>query len=149
MMAMCIRYIPQVAEAEEALGDAYVKFFKALKDQFVYTGYGSLTAYLKKIVINECLVLLRKQKPDFINIDITDIVEENIETPLDKLSADEILITIQSLPPGYRSMFNLYVMEGMSHSEIADLLGISISTSKTQLMKAKQLLRKKLSNYGR
>ena len=146
MMLVCSRYLPLREDAEEALMDAFYNCYKNI-DSFTYAGEGSLRAWLKKIVVNQCLMQLRKKKPVF--ADNTDMAELPIPAPdgiLDTLSAKEIMRLVQGLPAGYRMVFNLYLFEGKSHKEISEMLGISESTSKTQLHKAKAQLQRDITN---
>ena len=143
MLTVCRRYVKNAEDAEELLLDGFYKFFKKLSS-FKYQGDAALYVWLKRIMINECLMLLRKK--NVFNI-VTDATVEEIplqEEALDNLSAAEIFNLIVQLPVGYRTVFNLYVIEGVPHGEIASLLGIAEGTSKSQLSKAKILLQKLL-----
>lgn len=147
MMLVCRRYLKNREDAEEALLDGFYKFFKNLSS-FHYHGEAGLYAWAKKIMINECLMLLRKKNVFTI---VTESAAEDIpleEGVLNNLSAREIFELIIQMPVGYRTVFNLYVIEGMEHKEIAALLGIAEGTSKSQLSKAKSLLQKKLLQNG-
>ena len=121
MLMVCRRYVKNPEDAEELLLDGFYKFFKKI-GSFNYQGDAALYVWLKKIMINECLMFLRKK--NVFNI-VTDASPEEIplqEDALDKLSAGEIFNLIIQLPVGYRTVFNLYVIEGMAHNEIAELL---------------------------
>jgi RNA polymerase sigma-70 factor (ECF subfamily) len=143
MMMVCRRYVKSIQDAEELMLDGFYKFFKNLH-AFHYQGDASLYAWLKKIMINECLMFLRK-KSVFTMVSETAAEELSLqEEAFNNLSAAEIFNLIVQLPVGYRTIFNLYAVEGMSHKEIADLLGIAEGTSKSQLSKAKTLLQKML-----
>lgn len=147
MMLVCRRYVKTYEDAEEIVLDGFYKFFKNLSS-FSYHGDGSVYAWLKKIMINECLMFLRSKHSFII---ATEQVAEEIpmnDDALGKLSASEILDLIMDLPVGYRTVFNLYVIEGMGHKEIARLLNIAEGTSKSQLNKAKLLLQKNLMQKG-
>jgi RNA polymerase sigma factor (sigma-70 family) len=147
MLLVCLRYVKNEQDAEEALLDGFYKFFKNLQG-FTYNGDAALYGWLKKIMINECLMQLRKKNVFSI---VTESAAEDVsleEEALNNLSAKEILSLIVQLPVGYRTVFNLYVMEGMEHKEIAALLGIAEGTSKSQLSKAKILLQKNLLQHG-
>jgi RNA polymerase sigma factor (sigma-70 family) len=147
MMLVCCRYVKSREDAEELLLDGFCKFFKTLKD-FHYQGEAPLFVWIKKIMINECLMFLRKKNAFKI---VTETEAEHIsfdEQALNKLSAEEIFSLIVLLPLGYRTVFNLYAIEGMPHREIAALLGISEGTSKSQLSKARSLLQKMLAQKG-
>ena len=147
MMLVCRRYLKSPEDAEEVLLDGFYKFFKNLSS-FHYQGDGPLYVWLKKIMINECLMTLRKKNVFTIVIESAaeDIPLE--EEALNNLSAKEIFDLIVQLPVGYRTVFNLYVFEGFDHKKIAQLMGIAEGTSKSQLSKAKFLLQKKLLQNG-
>ena len=146
MYLLCLRYIPGVADAEEVLSDAFIKCFRHIH-QFSYAGEGSMKAWLSKILVNECLMFLRRKKQLVISIDKENSMPEPAaydQNALDQMHAGEILKYIQQLPTGYRTVLNLYVFEDMGHKEIAALLQISESTSKSQLFKARALLKQKM-----
>jgi RNA polymerase sigma factor (sigma-70 family) len=147
MLLVCRRYVKNSEDAEELLLDGFYKFFKKLSS-FNYQGDAALYGWLKRIMINECLMLLRKRNVFTI---VSDTAAEDIaleEDALNNLSAEEIFNLIIQLPVGYRTVFNLYEIEGMKHAEIAALLNISENTSKSQLFKAKNLLQKMLLTKG-
>jgi RNA polymerase sigma factor (sigma-70 family) len=147
MLLHCRRYVKNAETAEEILLDGFYKFFKALP-AFRYEGEAALYGWLKKIMINECLMHLRKKNVFTI---VTESVAEEIpleEDAISRLSAAEIFNIIVQLPVGYRTVFNLHAIEGMNHGEIASLLGISEGTSKSQLSKARSLLQKMLVQHG-
>ena len=143
MLVICRRYVKSNEDAEELMLDGFYKFFKKISS-FNYQGDAALYGWLKRIMINECLMFLRKK--NVFNI-VTDTAAEDIplqEEALNNLSAGEIFNLIVQLPVGYRTVFNLHVIEGMTHTEIASLLGIAEGTSKSQFSKAKILLQKLL-----
>ena len=147
MLLLCRRYVKSSEDAEELLQDGFYKFFKKISS-FNYQGDAALYGWLKRIMVNECLMFLRKK--NVFNI-VTDAAAEDIpleEDGLNNLSAAEIFHLIIQLPVGYRTVFNLYEIEGMKHHEIAALLSISENTSKSQLFKAKNLLQKMLLTKG-
>jgi RNA polymerase sigma factor (sigma-70 family) len=147
MLLVCRRYVKSTEDAEEVLLDGFYKFFKNLP-AFHFQGDAALFVWLKRIMVNECLMLLRKKNVFTI---VTEAVAEDIplqEEALNNLSAKEIFDLIVQLPVGYRTVFNLYEIEGMAHKEIAELLGIAEGTSKSQLSKAKLLLQKNLLQHG-
>ncbi len=147
LLMICRRYVKSPEDAEEIMLDGFYKFFKNLSS-FTYKGEAALFVWMKKIMINECLMFLRKKNVFTI---VSDSPAEDIsleEEALNNLSAVEIFNLVIQLPVGYRTVFNLYVIEGMEHKEIAVLLGISDGTSKSQLSKAKVLLQKMLLKKG-
>ncbi len=147
LLMVCRRYVKNPEDAEEVLLDGFFKFFKNL-NSFSYQGDAALFGWIKKIMINECLMFLRKRNELTMASDssVEDISLD--EEALDNLSADEIFRLIVQLPLGYRTVFNLYEIEGLAHKEIASLLRISEGTSKSQLSKSKMLLQKMLSQNG-
>lgn len=144
--SVCRRYLQRREDAEEALVSGFFKIFDQI-DRF--EGAGSFEGWMRRIMVNEALMLLRKREPlvfpgdAFTPPDTADSF--NIEADI---SVREILQLIEELPAGYRTVFNLYVLEGMKHQEIADMLGISINTSKSQLILAKEKMRKLLVLKG-
>ena len=145
MMILCCRYIPEREEAQEALMDGFLAALKGI-GSFGYRGRGSLKAWIKQVMINACLSRLRKRQPPPIE-SLSDKADGiGIEaSALERLSAKEILQLVQELPDGYRTVFNLYALEGFSHAEIAEMLGISEGTSKSQLSKARAMLQRRLA----
>lgn len=147
LLMLCRRYVKNREDAEEMMLNGFYKFFKNLSS-FSYQSEAALFAWMKKIMINECLMFLRKKNVFTIS---SDLVAEEVslsEQALDNLSAAEIFNLVVQLPVGYRTVFNLYEIEGMSHKEIAVLLNISEGTSKSQLSKSKALLQKLLLKKG-
>jgi len=147
LLMICRRYVKNREDAEEMMLNGFYKFFKNLSS-FSYQSDAALFAWLKKIMVNECLMFLRKKNVFTIS---SDLVAEEIslqEEALNNLSAAEIFNLVVQLPVGYRTVFNLYETEGMSHKDIAALLNISEGTSKSQLSKSKVLLQKMLLKKG-
>ena len=143
MLLVCQRYVKNPEDAEELLLDGFYKSFAKICS-FNYQGDAALYAWLKRIMINECLMFLRAKNVFTI---VTEATAEEIplqEEALDNLSAEEIFKLIVQLPVGYRTVFNLYAIEGMNHGEIAEALNISEGTSRSQYSKAKLLLQKLL-----
>lgn len=143
MLLLCRRYVKNREDAEEILQDGFYKFFKHLP-ALNYMGEPALLGWLKRIMINECLMLLRKKNVFRM---AAETAAEDIalqEEALNRLTAAEIISLVMQLPVGYRTVFNLYEIEGMTHSEIAGMLDIAEGTSKSQLSKAKSLLQKML-----
>ncbi len=147
MMVVCRRYVKNSEEAEEVMLDGWYKFFTSLSS-FTYQNEAALRSWIKRIMINECLMLLRKKKA-FILLSESEAEEIELEEEaLNQLSAKEILDLILRLPAGYRTVFNLHEIEGMEHKEIAAMLGIAEGTSKSQLKKARALLQRNISQRG-
>ena len=145
---VALRYVPQQEEAEEALMNSFLKFFRGL-EQFEYRDDNSLEVWLKRTVVNEALMVLRKQKSLPFFVDSSEAEEiSDFDTPDAALNAEAIYAAILELPTGYRTVFNLYAIEGFNHEEIAKQLNISAGTSKSQLSKARKMLQQKLKNVG-
>lgn len=143
LFSTAIRYLKIEEDAEESVMSAFIKFFISLKD-FQYLNEAATMAFLKKCLINECLMQLRKKR-SFQIISMSETKDEVVnEAALNNLSTNQLLQTIAELPIGYRTVFNLYEIEGYQHREIAALLDITEGTSKSQLYKAKQLLQKNI-----
>jgi len=140
MFLYCRRYLKTNEQAEEVLQNGFLKIFTGLID-FTFLNEAATVGWMKKIMLNECLQEIRKRNNV---LSIADEIDENIyvenEVAIEKLSADEIFRLITQIPVGYRTVFNLYVVEGFNHKEIAEMLKISEGTSKSQLSKARNLL---------
>ena len=149
LYSICLRYADDDDEAKDILQEAFVKIFKKL-DTY-QPSKGKFEVWLKSIVRNLCIDVCRKKKFDF-RIPVDQIAEEVIDdddefmNSLNELSFEDLTGCISELPVGYRMVFNLFVIDEKTHKEIAHEMNISESTSKTQLMKAKSLLQKKLRN---
>jgi RNA polymerase sigma factor (sigma-70 family) len=140
--ALCCRYIKDKMEAEDVLIVAFTKILDRI-DQ--YKGEGNFEGWMRKVVVNEALSYLRKNKNMYLETDIEAADYEPDYGNLEKnLEAEDLLKMIDQLPTGYRIVFNLYAIEGYSHQEIGDQLGISENTSKSQLSRARASLQKSL-----
>lgn len=148
--SICMRYIKSNTIAEDILVQAFYRIFNSIGD---FKNEGSFEGWMKRIVVNECLMELRRSK----NFSMTLSIDE-LDVPIevewqDKLHYEELLNLLDQLPDGYRTVFNLYVIEGYKHKEIAEQLGISINTSKSQLILARRKLqsilkKKSISKYA-
>jgi len=143
MLGVCSRYFQTIEEAEDALQDGFVKVFSNINS---FRGNGSFEGWIRRIMVNTSLNLHRKNLKHYYHVDIADTETRIADTRLnfDQLDVQDLLNMIQELPNGYRIVFNLYEIEGYSHKEIADELGVSVNTSKSQLLKARRKLREKL-----
>lgn len=147
LAALCSRYIRREEDVKDVLQESFLKIFAAV-DSFEYRGKGSLRAWMARITLNEALSFLRSNS----RLDTVDIDDANVSTIAEELSTDDVPTDVlhrfvSELPDGYRTVFNLYVVEDKSHKEIAQLLGITPSTSATQLYKAKAVLANKIKEY--
>ena len=145
LSSVCYRYVPSEADAKDVLQNSFVKIFTSLRT-FEYRDESSFRGWMIKIVVNEALRFLRERKKLlFTELHEADIQQSADEEPAsDSISADELHQLISELPDGYRTVINLYSFEGCSHQKIAELLGITVSTSGSQLYFAKRLLSKKI-----
>ncbi len=138
---ICRRYVKNFQDAEDVMIEAFYKIFSNIKQ---FQGKGSFEGWMKRIVVNECLMFLRKKNIFNLNIEVDNLhISEEAVAPTHLMYMD-LMKTLDMLPTGYRTVFNLYEIEGYKHREIAELLGISINTSKSQLILAKKKLRKLL-----
>lgn len=137
-LSICYRYMKQKEASEDAMITAFYTIFKKIN---TYNGQGSFEGWMKKIVVNTCLMTLRKNQLIFSELADHQEFVESTPSAIERLFEDDLHSLIGQLPDGYRTVFNLYVIEGYKHREIADMLGISINTSKSQLIQAKQRLR--------
>lgn len=146
-LILCSRYINDSKVVEEVLCNGFLKIFKYLPTAF-FASEGQCINWMKQIMINECLMQLRKKKIVYEDIDTIDETYTMHYDPLQQLSLQMILQLIQLLPEGYKTVFNLYTFEQLSHKEIAAMLEISEQTSKSQLFKAKRNLQTSLKVLG-
>lgn len=140
MYSVCLRYCNNSDDAQDVLQDGFVKIFKNLEK---FRGEGSFEGWVRRIFVNTAIEHYRK-KANLISISETVEVsrEDDNFNSLDRLAEKDILNIIKKLSPGYRTVFNMYVIEGYSHKEIGELLNISEGTSKSQLARAKMILQK-------
>ncbi len=143
MFRLCKRYVANELDAEEVLMNGFLKFFRSL-ETFVYQEENSLEVYLKRIMVNECLMFLRKNKTIQFSLETILELSDNQESIYQKLASDDLYNLVLTLPIGYRTVFNLYAIEGYNHEEIGQKLGISAGTSKSQLSRARAMLQEKL-----
>ncbi|HVF97608.1 MAG TPA: RNA polymerase sigma factor [Flavisolibacter sp.] len=138
MYGVCLRYAANVEEAEDVMQEGFIKVFKKISS---FRGEGSFEGWIRRIFVNTAIEQYRKKtylRP--ITEQEEDTVEGKYLSVLDSLAEKDIIKLVQKLSPGYRTVFNMYVVEGYSHKQIAEQLGISEGTSKSQLSRAKQIL---------
>ncbi len=144
MYGICLRFAFVRDDAEDILQDGFIRVFNHLKD---FRGEGSLEGWVRRTIVNTAINYYKKKIRNGGNVEL-EKVQWKIKEPssvVEKMSADELLKLISTLPPGYRTVFNLNVIEGYTHKEIGNLLDISENTSKSQLSRARGSLQKKLS----
>ncbi len=138
MMSVCLRYAPDTHQAQDILQEGFIRVFKTIH-QFRFEG--NFEGWLRRVFATVAIRQVSRQKIHFTNTDISDTAEHSIDASvLGKISADEINVLIRNMPDGYRTIFNLNVIEGYSHEEIATMLGIQATTSRGQLLKARKYL---------
>ncbi|MCH5329211.1 MAG: sigma-70 family RNA polymerase sigma factor [Coprobacter sp.] len=145
MMAVCLRYANDRESAQDLLQDGFIKVFTAIGS---YSGSGSFEGWMRRIFVNTALESLRKNDilRETVGMDHPDTLKEADYSAIEKISADELMELVRELPPGFRAVFNMFAIEGYSHREIGEALGINESTSRSQYTRAKKLLQKKLNN---
>jgi RNA polymerase sigma factor (sigma-70 family) len=142
MYGLCHRYLKDAMEAEDVLVVAFTRIFDKI-DQF--KGEGSFEGWIRRIVVNEALTCLRRQRSMYLEAELEQAdYQLNYRNLEDHLEAEDLMQLINALPTGYRIVFNMYAIDGYSHKEIADSLGISENTSKSQLSRARTYLQKAL-----
>jgi RNA polymerase sigma factor (sigma-70 family) len=148
MYAICVRYTRKPENARDVLQDGFIKVFSGLKN---FRSDGSFEGWMKRIFIHTAINHYHKLKSEATHItpesDYIDPKDQSANA-LDKLSEKELLQLIAALPDGYRMVFNLFVIEGYSHDEIAELLNIKSSTSRSQLVKARMLLQQRIHSQN-
>jgi RNA polymerase sigma-70 factor (ECF subfamily) len=150
LAATCSRFLPDPTDQRDVLQDSFVKIFTSL-DKFDFKGEGSLKAWMRQVTVNEALKLLRKRKRSpFVKLEL-DVPDEDIgpeeEPDVGDVPRQVIQDFVKDLPEGYRTVLNLYVFEEKSHREISRLLGISESTSASQLHRARAILARKIKEF--
>jgi RNA polymerase sigma-70 factor, ECF subfamily len=147
MLGVCRQYIKDLHQAEDLMITAFMKVFTHLKN---FEHKGSFEGWIRRIIVNECISAIRAQKKvSFLEDEY--YKEESFNNIESNFSVDDIQFLIDSLPEGYKMIFNLFAIEGYKHQEIATMLGISESTSKSQLHHARKMLQNqvlKLKNYS-
>jgi len=154
LLGLCKRYCGNIEDAEDVLHDGFIKILQNL-DKFKPRNNGSFEGWIKRIMVNTALNHIRSKTKErnFFDFDtlqevihLQETEEENLffKEITGKISKEELMAMICALPAGYRAVFNLYVFESYSHKEISEILGCSENTSKSQLSKARSVLRKQL-----
>ena len=143
LFGVCLRYSKNREDAKDLLQEGFVNIFK---DLYQYQPTSALGAWMRKVMVNTALQHIRKQKRLFPTVELSEYTDaiESEEQLFSRFREKALIQMIQKLPDGYRAVFNLYVIEGYSHKEIAEQLGIAEASSKSQLSRAKQVLRRML-----
>jgi len=148
MMGICMRYAGNRPEAEDMLQEGWIKVFRNLGS---FRFEGSVEGWIKRVMVNTCLELLRKNKMQYREVEI-ETAEEMGSLQVnssDSLTANDLLKMVHSLPSGFRSVFNLYAIEGYTHKEIGKMLTISEGTSKSQYSRARAQLQRMLEKENK
>ncbi len=147
MLGVCMRYAQNRHEAEDILQEGFIKIFLRIKQ---FENKGSFEGWIKKIIVNTAISNFRKNNRHYYHEEIDNISENNTRTyvPNYEFTKNELLQVIRELPEGYRIVFNLFAIEGYKHKEIAELLNINETTSKSQFSRAKKLIKKRLEKLS-
>ena len=143
LFSVCLKYSRNYAEAEDNLQDSFMTIFKKIEQ---YNNRGSFEGWIKRITINTALQRYR-EKSVFKIVNEENIKDVSVEIEDDDISVDFLLKIIQELPDRYRLVFNLYVLDGYSHKDVAKMLSITTGTSKSNLARARSILKEKIENY--
>lgn len=145
MYAVCLRYMGDREAARDILQDGFITLFTKLES---YSGEGSFEGWARRIFVNTALMSLRKKDAlkESEDVDAARNITSGEPGAIEKIGAAELLKMIEALPPGFRTVFNMYVIEGYSHKEIAEALGVSETTSRSQLQRARALLQSKIKD---
>lgn len=147
MLGLCYRYIEEQQEAEDVMIKGFTKVFEKIGQ---FRGEGSLEGWIKRIMINESLGYLRRNKAMYVEVEMDKAGQQPDFGMLSgTMETDDLLKMVNALPMGYRTVFNLYAIEGYSHKEIAEMLKINENTSKSQLSRARAVLQRKLLDAER
>ena len=150
LLAICMRYAGDRATAEDLMHDAFLKIYGAF-DRFSYRGPGSLRAWIERITVNVALEWLRnRNRLGIVDLDEGRAAAEVTEpdpSEMARVPRDVLMRLVGELPDGYRAVFNLYCIEGLSHREIARMLGINEKSSSSQLFRARALLARRIRDY--
>jgi RNA polymerase sigma-70 factor (ECF subfamily) len=143
MLGVCMRYAKSIEQAEDVLQDGFIKVFSKLND---FKHDGSLEGWIRRIMVNTSLDQIRKENKLLGNtsLDNVDYKLQNNAFVLENLAAKDLMKMVQSMPVGYKVVFNMFAIEGYSHKEISEHLGISENTSKSQYSRARAYLRERL-----
>jgi len=141
MLAVCLRYVKDMEDARDLLQEGFIKLFSNIHQ---YMGGGLFDGWVRKIFVNCALERIRQQDvlKNAVDINEADYAYIADETAVTQLSAEEIMVYVRSLPDGFRTVFNMFAIEGYSHKEIGHKLKITESTSRSQYMRARKMLQK-------
>ena len=146
MYAVCLRYANNADDAQDLLQEGFIKVYRNLHR---FRAEGSFEGWIRRVFVNSSIEHFRKKALQLSKVSDKEenTIEDTDSSALDQMAEKDIVRLIQELSPGYRTVFNLYVVEGYSHREIGDMLGISEGTSKSQLARARSILQKRVAQY--
>jgi RNA polymerase sigma-70 factor (ECF subfamily) len=146
MYAVCLRYANNADDAQDLLQEGFIKVYRNLHR---FRAEGSFEGWIRRVFVNSSIEHFRKKALQLSKVSDKEenTIEDTDSSALDQMAEKDIVRLIQELSPGYRTVFNLYVVEGYSHREIGDMLGISEGTSKSQLTRARSILQKRVAQY--
>lgn len=145
MYGICLRYSSNAEEAKDILQDGFVKVFTKL-EQFSFNG--SFEGWMKRVFVNTALEFYRVNKTHMYHSDVEAAAEKpHNDFTVERISQKEILFVMNKMAPGYRAVLNLFIIEGYGHAEIAEMMGITEGTSKSQLSRARALLQQELQKF--
>lgn len=149
MLAVCVRYVGNRENARDVLQEGFLTVFDKIG---TYKGHGSFEGWMRRVFANESLMYIRRNDALKYADEIDSVPESTLgmdaETPLDKINAKQLLELISQMPAGFRTVFNLYVLEGYSHQEIAETLGITEGSSRSQLSRGRTWLQEKIKTLN-
>jgi len=148
--SICSRYLSDEAAVEDLLQEVFIKLFNSM-ERFKWQGPGSLRAWISRITVNMALDLIRRQSR-FVKVPVNESLYDDDETSIEPgkikgVPIEEVFRMIRTLPDGYRSVFNMYCIDGFSHKEIAKILGINEKSSSSQLTRARGILSREINKY--
>ena len=144
-MSIAMRYMKNIESAEDVM---VMGFFKIFDNINKFKGEGSFEGWMKRILVNEALMQIRKHNNLYMTLELSEVDKADDASVINDMAYEDLLSLLEELPPGYRTIFNMYVIEGYKHREIAELLSISINTSKSQLILAKRRMRELIKKKG-
>ncbi|MDE5420234.1 sigma-70 family RNA polymerase sigma factor [Labilibaculum sp. DW002] len=145
MLGVCLRYSKDLAEAEDTLQDGFIKIFQNVKS---YQFKGSFEGWMRRVMVNTALAKFRQEKKIQLVEEVVDIEDEEDENYAEsEISIDILLKMVQELPDRYRMVFSLYVLDGYPHNEIAEVMEITVGTSKSNLARGRAILKQKVKEY--
>jgi RNA polymerase sigma-70 factor (ECF subfamily) len=147
MMGVCLRYVSDRETARDILQEGFIKVFTSIDS---YAGAGSFEGWMRKVFVNCALEHLRKSDVlrGAVELNYSNEVSDSDYSVIANMSANELMKMVQELPAGFRTIFNLFAIEGFSHREISNMLGITESTSRSQYTRARQLLQRKIKELN-